>query len=305
MSSSPSKPIRSTKPTVAPPKLLDPKSKLRQPIPRRKVYKDLQNDVDEIMKNFKVKVTKTTTRVWNIPKDLSPKLNNGAINTKTLKIDLSNNVEVSGDCTVGKLLDGDYDPEASQASFQDALLQWRSGNHAVSSTVKPYVLKNCNSTCVGVGEEIETQTEVVKERVVIEGVKESYFDKLKRSKMIDDVARFNREKLDQSLDLDRIAVPDLGNTETLDCDENNLKVSQNPDYKWDESDEEALEEIFSKSKTITLSDLPPAPSTQPHPPSTLTCTDITKDEEDVIMDALSRGIMVECVPSFKLSVILA
>jgi hypothetical protein len=214
------------------------------------------------------------------------------------------NTVATGEAKIGTLLDGDYDPEVSEASFQDALLQWRSGNVSVSSVVEPAVMSNVQSIVVA-GEDIETQTESLKERVAIGVVEESYFDKLKRSKMIDGGAITNRNNLDQKVDLGLIAVPDLENIEKLDYHESNPKLSHKPDHQWDESDEEALQEIFAKSKTITLSNPPPAPSSALQQQWTLTCTDITNDEEDVIMDALSRGIMVECIASSKLSVILA
>jgi TolA-binding protein len=64
MSSNPKlKPNKSTKPLELQTKQLESKlSKFRQTFPRRQGFKDLQGDVDEIMKNFKPVVPKPAVR---------------------------------------------------------------------------------------------------------------------------------------------------------------------------------------------------------------------------------------------------
>jgi hypothetical protein len=177
--------------------------------------------------------------------------------------------------------------DASKASFQDAVNQWRNQSRGLSlETDIP----------ASIDEEIQTQTETSpKKELEVEFEEKSYFEKLKILKLQD------LGKL-ASLPPAEISCTVGDHHDDIDAE---MKGEHNdkPNYSWDESDELALQEIFSKTEIDE--DIPaPPPSPIPLNRWTLTCQDITEDEEDVIIDALSRGIMVECIPSCKLSVIL-
>ena len=191
------------------------------------------------------------------------------------------------------MLDGEYDAEASQASFQAALSQWRQTYQVHTPVSHEESDPNQQSEIT-----ITTQTEISKTNEIEIDFGRSYFERLK---IMNEIERgVDNLKVDASVDNVSLEGSDDGGSE--ECEE------ENEDFRnWDESDQEALDQILLKtsSNPIPILVSNERESKLPVPTWTLTCQDVTKDEEDVIMEALEKGVMVEYIPSSSLAVILS
>jgi hypothetical protein len=239
----------------------------------------------------------------------------------------------------GQLLDGDFDEEANSKSFQEALKAWRdtssSSNLAKESTAPPYskeisqdveidsrvgstnLLHNFNQCNGGNGQQHCTQggtnegqqTETTQIEVRF-GKNRSYLDELLlKSKYKNSVIHSgNRNEL----------------SGVCKCDDTKYYQKE-----WDDEDEEMLLEILTKrsQKAICTESLVEVISEeevaieeeemaqfkeimhsrwllyQSKMKEEIRMEDVTETEDDVILEALDKGRMVECIPSTKLSII--